>query len=418
MKRSLLFLGIAALAFSISSCKKYKDKEVYANCPVYMDYEDFRNSFELQSPTMIENAGNIYVHNNYIFINDIDKGIQIYDNLDPYNCYPIGFLNIPGNTQMAVNNSTLYADSFMDLLTIDISNIHDPKLISRNQEVFSYSLPMINEGYPIADIDKSQGVVIDWEVKKTKEVSGFMAKFNVKDCSDCDAQEIETKNAVSANVNLAGSMSQFAIIDNHLYALDGMDIKSFNVANPNNTIDGATRRTWAEPETFFPHGDMLMVGTTTGLMIYDASADRDQPVHVSTFEHVESCDPVVADGDYAYVTLRSGSDCGGEINELQVVDISDPYWPTLASDFDMYDPHGLAKDGNLLFICDGDEGLKIFDCTSPEGVGYLQMYQYENIQTKDIIAHNGVAIMIAENGIYLYDYTDPGNIFEINGIVF
>src|SRR5690606_17498207 len=112
----------------------------------------------------------------------------------------------------------LYADSFMDLVSIDISNINDPKIKDREVDVFSYSLPMINEGFPIADIDKSKGVVVEWKIEKTKEVSGFLAKFNAKDCAECETEEIDTKSAVSsARVNLAGSMSQFAIIDNYLY---------------------------------------------------------------------------------------------------------------------------------------------------------------------------------------------------------
>ena len=419
MKRSLLLFGIATvLALSFSSCKKYKNKEVYANVPVYMDYDSFRNSFEYKQGTMMQNAGNIYVYNQYILISDIDRGIHIFNNSNPADPYAMGFMVIPGNTQMAVKGDVLYADSFMDLVVIDLSDIGNPTLIDREEDVFSYSLPMIHEGYPIADIDKSQGVVVEWNIEKTKEVSGLLAKFNVKDCPDCGTEEVETKNAVSARVNLAGSMSQFAIIDNYLYALDIMDIKSFDITNAQDPVPGSARRTWAEPETLFPHGNYLMVGTTTGMMIYNAEADRLQPTHVSTYEHVESCDPVVADGDYAYVTLRSGSDCAGDINELQVVDISDPYWPTQEEDFEMFDPHGLAKDGNMLFICDGDAGLKIFNATDPSNCGNQMMYQYHDIKTKDIILNNGLAIMIAEDGIYQYDYNDPGNIHYVSMFYF
>ena len=411
MKRTLLFLlGLTVLVGSLSSCKKYKNKEVYANVPVYMDYGTFRNSFEFKQGTMMKNAGNVYVHGNYILINDIDRGIHIFDNSNPSDPYSIGFMNIPGNTQMAVKGDRLYANSFMDLLVIDISDIHNPKLIEREMEVFSYCLPMTNDGYPIADIDKSQGVVVAWNIEKTKEVSGFMAKFNVKDCADCNKEEVDTKAAVSARVDLAGSMSKFAIIGDYLYCLDRVDIKSFNIANPQNVVPGSTKRTWAEPETLFPHGDYLMVGTTTGMMIYNAAANREMPEHTSTYEHVESCDPVITDGNYAYVTLRSGSDCGGDVNQLQVVDISNMSNPSSVAQFDMTDPHGLSKDGNLLFLCDGNQGLKIFNSSNPSNVGNMMTYQYSDIQSKDIILTNGLAIMIAEEGIYEYHYTPSGSV--------
>jgi hypothetical protein len=277
---------------------------------------------------------------------------------------------------------------------------------------------MIDEGYPVADIDKSQGVVINWTIEKTKEVSGFMSKFNVKDCADCGSEEVDTKSAVSARTNLAGSMSQFAIMDNYLYCLDISDIKSFNVSSPTNTILGSARRTWAEPETLFPGGDYLYVGTTTGMMIYDVAANRVLPEHVSTLEHVRSCDPVVVDEDFAYITLRSGSDCGGDINQLQVADVSNKYFPDVENTFNLYDPHGLAIDENLLFVCDGDDGLKIFNASIPSDVGDSELYHYPEIKTRDIILNNGLAIMIAEDGVYQYDYTDPNNIFYVGGLFF
>jgi len=36
MKKAILFLGLAFLVGSLNSCKKYKNKEVYANVPVYL----------------------------------------------------------------------------------------------------------------------------------------------------------------------------------------------------------------------------------------------------------------------------------------------------------------------------------------------------------------------------------------------
>lgn len=421
MKRSLLFLGLAIMLGSITSCKKYSDKEVYANVPVYMDWDSFRNSYQFEPGLhILENAGNIYVHDNFVLINDIDKGIHVFDNLNPSDPTPVGFMKIPGNTQMAAKGNTLYADSFTDLLVINISNMNDPQLISREKDVFTYSLPMIDEGYPVADIDKSQGVVVEWNIEKTKEVSGFMAKFNVKDCPDCGTEEVETKSAVSSRVNLGGSMSQFTIVDDWLYCIDVSDIKSFNVTNATQIVQGSVRRTWAEPETLFPdaNGGFMYVGTTTGMMIYDCAANRSMPEHIATAEHVRSCDPVVTEGNYAYVTVRSGADCGGDINQLQVWDIADRSNPSIVDSWDLFDPHGLAIGDNKLWVCDGDDGLRIFNASNPETVGNLQAYHYHDIKTRDIILNNGLAIMIAEDGLYQYDYSNPQDIHYVGGLFF
>ncbi|MEX1002496.1 MAG: hypothetical protein WDZ35_10320 [Crocinitomicaceae bacterium] len=418
MKKALLFLGIATLLLSFNSCKKYKNKEVYANVPVYMDYESFRNSFAFQQGVPVENAGNIFLHNHYILISDTDKGIHVYDNSEPQYPVHLGFMNIPGNTQMAVKGNLLYADSFIDLVVIDLSNMSAPQLISRMENVFTYSLPAIDEKYPVADIYKDKGVVIDWNIEKTKEVSGFMNKVNVADCDGCGKEEVETKSAVTARVNLAGSRSQFAIVDNYLYTIDMASIKSFNISSPSSPSFGGEKTTWAELETMISEGDHLFLGTTTGMLIYDTEGNRDFPVKVSEIEHVESCDPVIVVGDYAYLTLRSGNDCGGEVNEFQVIDVSDRKSPTHKKSFDMYDPHGLGADGDLLFICDGSDGLKIFDISDPEMAGYHQLYFFPEIQSSDIILHNGLAIMIAEEGIYQYDYSDPSAIYMINMLYF
>jgi hypothetical protein len=423
MKRLVLLLSLAVLATTFNSCKKYKNKEVYANVPVYMDYTSFRNSFEyIPGGVPLEMAGNLFIHNNYILVNDMDKGIHIVDNSDPVNPWVTGFIKIIGNTQMAMQGHYLYANSFMDLLVIDMSNIYEPKLVSRSYDMFNYSLPMINDNYPVADIDKSQGVVVDFNIEKTKDVSGFLAKMFVSDCPECDGQEVEvadmaTKSPITSaggRINLAGSMAQFAIIDNYLYALDQNEIRSFDISNPTSPAFGGRTKTFAEAETLFPVDDLLFMGTTTGMKIYDTSGDRVSPNEVSEVEHVESCDPVVVQDDYAYVTLRSNDQCGGTVNEFQVIDISNINWPKHKRSYNMTNPHGLGVDGNLLFICDGEDGLKIFDTTDPVKAGKNQLYHFPEIQTVDIIPNNGTAIMIAEDGIYQYDYTNPGNIYMLS----
>lgn len=416
MKNTLLILSLAILAGSFSSCKKYKNKEVYANVPVYMDYEEFRSSFSFKKQEPLENPGNIYLHNQYIFVCDEDKGIHVLDNSDPTLPHKLGFMKIYGNTQIAIKDHYLYANSFMDLLVIDIATVTNPILVSRLEDVFTYSTPGTDDQYPVANVYKDKGVVVDWEIEKTKDVSGFMNKFFVSDCEECESSqsEMQVKAASSIRVNLAGSRSKFAIIDNYLYALDMTEIKSFNISNAQNPVFGSRKNTWVEPETLFPDGQHLFVGTTTGMMIYDTEGNKNSPKYISEMEHVRSCDPVVVQDDYAYITLRSGSDCGGDINELQVIDITNRKWPKHKESFDMYDPHGLAVDGNLLFVCDGAEGLKVFNNYDPEDSGDDLLFQDNGIQASDVILNNGMAVMVAEDGIYQYNYTNWQNIYLVS----
>ena len=57
-----------------------------------------------------------------------------------------------------------------------------------------------------------------------------------------------------------------------------------------------------------------------------------------------SCNPVMIDGKYAYVTLRSGRTCSGGANALEVIDLTNFNQPRLVSAFAMFSPQGLGAE--------------------------------------------------------------------------
>jgi hypothetical protein len=140
----------------------------------------------------------------------------------------------------------------------------------------------------------------------------------------------------------------------------------------------------------------------------------DDPSLVGQFSHVQSCDPVIADDDYAYVTLRTGSACFGTTNQLDVLQLNSFTNPSLVKSYPFTNPHGLSKDGNLLFICDGSDGLKIYNASD---VSHLKLIkQFSNIETYDVIAYDHIALVVAKDGLYQYDYSDANNIHLISKI--
>jgi hypothetical protein len=138
--------------------------------------------------------------------------------------------------------------------------------------------------------------------------------------------------------------------------------------------------------------------------------DPANPVKVSTYEHVRSCDPVVVSGNTAYVTLRSGTQCEGFTNQLEVIDVADWSSPQLVKIYPMSNPHGLGIDKSLLFICDGNAGLKIYDATDQQNIDKHLIKHYENIHAFDVIPFNNVLMLIGADGIFQYDYSDPTKI--------
>jgi hypothetical protein len=82
----------------------------------------------------------------------------------------------------------------------------------------------------------------------------------------------------------------------------------------------------------------------------------------------------------------------------------------------MYGPQGLGIDGDLLFICDGDAGLKIYDASDPMDITQHLVASFPSINAYDVIPMNNYLFMIGEKGFMLYDYSNIQNIKQIGFI--
>ena len=77
------------------------------------------------------------------------------------------------------------------------------------------------------------------------------------------------------------------------------------------------------------------------MLVYGIQDTRN-PAFFSRIDHFRSCDPVVADQDFAYVTLRGGTNCFTDRNELQIISLEDPKNLEVVSRQILFNPHGLA----------------------------------------------------------------------------
>lgn len=199
-----------------------------------------------------------------------------------------------------------------------------------------------------------------------------------------------------------GSMTRFAIHGNYLYLADHMMIQVFNIGN-SEFVKVRDTQVGVGLETIFARGQYLYLGANDAMYIYSI-ADPEDPKFVFRYSHIISCDPVVVQGNRAYVTLRSGSFCNRGANALEIIDISDPYHPVLVANYPMASPHGLGVDGNKLFLCEGAFGLKMFDISNEVDIQLVQTI--ETIHAYDVIPRNGLLILTGEDGVFQFDYTD------------
>ncbi len=414
-------IAILTLAASLSGCMdKTIEKITYtANVPVYMSYTEFRNSFTKSEPKEISKPGKIYFKDNYLFVNEVQKGIHVIDNSDPANPKKVAFYEIIGNVDIAIKGSILYADSYIDLVAIDITDINKPKEVGRLSNIFPEIVPEGDNWYPYVNVDKSKGVIVDWEVKNvTEEVEENsdwgMWKYG-RDIVFAATMENGGGNW-SSGAGTGGSMARFMLNDDNLYLIaHPWMLKTVDVKTPDkmNIIDSL--QIPRNMETLYKLNDKLFIGTTNGMLIYDISKST-KPEYISSYDHITSCDPVVADEKYAYVTLRAGTRCGNGRNVLDVIDISSITNPYLVKSYPMFNPYGLGIDGNLLFVCDGKAGLKIYDRSDPLAIIQNQLAHYPDFDTYDVIPVNGILMLVGQDGIFQYDYTDPLNIKQISFI--
>src|SRR5690606_17499553 len=354
-------------------------------------------------------------------INEPSEGIHVIDNRNPKAPKPVKFINIPGNHELAINGSTLFADSYMDLLSFEISDLNNIQLIGRKEDLFSaYS----GGGFYV---NPEQGILTSWE-RKEKHIEiaacdvaiqpwgGFYYQDGIA-VPLYAAEGFNSKAAVAPGTGsgpgLGGSLARMTINAGHLYFLDASYLKTIAIENPANPIPvDSLLLTW-DIETIFPYKDKLFVGSQAGMHIVDVSTPTD-PSLITTYAHIVSCDPVVVSDDYAYVTLRSsnavaggwGMPCTGFDDRLEIVDIRNLQAPSLLMSYPMTNPHGLGIDDTMLFVCDGNDGLKVYDVTDKLKLDKNMVAHYPFMKALDVIPYNNVVMMISEEGLYQYDYSN------------
>jgi hypothetical protein len=210
-----------------------------------------------------------------------------------------------------------------------------------------------------------------------------------------------------------GSMARFAITKNHLYIVDFSSLKYFDLEDALNPEYVGTINIEDGIETIFAKGDNLFLGARAGMHIFDISNPK-KPEKVSVYRHIVSCDPVVVSGDYAFVTLRAGTRCGGGNNVLDIIDISNLSNPTLKYTVNMDSPYGLGIADSLLFVCEGNRGLKIFNVRQPENPGFFT--QIDTIHGYDVIplVDHKILIVSGNSGIHQYDFSNPEKILLLS----
>ncbi|HEV3412517.1 MAG TPA: hypothetical protein VG101_08560 [Puia sp.] len=415
---SPLLPGVAAVVGALlllPGCLKDHITESYkVLSPVYELRSTVLAGINGDPGTPVSQPGQIYVKGSYIFLNDAEKGIHVIDNSDPSHPVQTAFLKIPGNLNIGIRNNILYADMYADVLAIDISNIHQVKVVGALRNFFSMRIYNPDTNY----------VVANWIVKDTsfRVVPRGLALIPhtifygyggpVPGGIDL-AYAASSSSTTQSGTGTAGSNAVMTLVGDYLYAIpESHSLGIVHVADSSNPAAISEVFGGYDLETIFPIQDKLLLGSKEGVFAYSIS-DPTQPTEIGEFTHGTACDPVIANSNYAYVTLHAGTSCGGSANELDILDAQNIAAAFLIRIYPMTSPTGLCLDGSLLFVCD-QSVVKVFDATDPGNLKLLSSVPVNS--PNDVIAANHVMLVVAADGLYQFDYTDPGNVSRLSYI--
>lgn len=400
--KNTIFIFVSCFLSLFLSCESDDvsgEKAIFA-VPIVKSLTEIRNSVTVLPAKQTDSEGKIYVSENYLFYIAKEEGIHIFDNANPELPVNIAFIAVEGVHDIAVKGNYLYADNYVDLLVFDISNSSTITLIEtvENAITFSPTYPETAEFYDSTIVVNSGEILTHFKLETRSRPEGQDLIYAIDALAS-----FESNNGNS--VGTGGSYARFQINNNALYTIDSFQLNVFNITNPENTFfDKAIYMTqWfsgGQFETLFKQKEFLFVGATNGMHIVNA-VDEFNPYFISSFSHATACDPVVVFQNTAYITVRGGTTCGAIEDQVNVIDITDITNPTLISTRLLNQPYGLGIQNQILYVCCGSQGLKVFDAANSTNLSLVNTY---NDNVTDVIPLSSHLIAVGNNTIIQYNY--------------
>lgn len=133
--------------------------------PIY----DSTNSSKLikaTAPRPIKKGGRIYIKDSMLYQVEQGRGIHAINIAKKDAPVKLGFLEVVGAQEMAIIGDVLYTNNLNDLVAIDITQIHNPRVVDRISGAFH----IFDAAYPPGAgwyecIDSKKGKVVGWEMK-------------------------------------------------------------------------------------------------------------------------------------------------------------------------------------------------------------------------------------------------------------
>lgn len=166
MKKIILFLFLSISTLVLNGCFGYCDDcsqniQTDPYKAVILERSVFESSVKTLSNQNIIKSGKIYIKDNLMFVNDVNKGFHVYNYSNPQNPIKIGFIQILGATDLSIRNNVIYINQAVDLVTLTYNPTNNSIVVNhRNKNVFPQKNSP-NGTFPYVTVNQ---IVVDWKL--------------------------------------------------------------------------------------------------------------------------------------------------------------------------------------------------------------------------------------------------------------
>lgn len=318
---------------------------------------------------------NIWINDTLFLVADRDNGVQVYSVQSAQN--PKYLSTIPVNRNSGV------------------ASVNDLVFVNSNDSIVAYKIGA-------SGINQYQGGIKLHPHPYYNDV--YLEGGPSRSFFSCGSPVYVDASAEN-KTNGGGSMSVFSVSDTFLYYIDNSNLYTVSFSNPKEMkVLSTVSIGWGDIETIFPSGKYLFIGGRQGMYIYNRF-DPSSPKYEGMISHFKSCDPVVVRGATAYVTLRSGTTCGGSRDILMSVDISNVNAPQILREIDCKTPYGLTVKDSLLYVANGWNGMSLYKCSNPYNLELIK--SWDTYYAQDFIWDRDILYVMGLEDIKILDVADP-----------
>lgn len=367
--------------------------------------------------------------NDMLFLSCEEDGFRILDISNINNVYEIGSCS-SGNYIYSTDvvGDTAYLVGFEGLYIFDISNPSSPVELGNQQFIYGTDIKVQGDyAYLVGDmmeiVNISDPSYITFEAYVG--TSCYPYSIDIKDnyayvgghfwCSSWypGVSVVDISNPSLANevgyCQLRGNVNKVSVLDDYVLAASS-GIRLIDCSNPASPFEAAHSENVGFCELMAKSDQYLYLMDTFGLRVVDISMPEN-PLEISKLDINEYISDVVTYEQTIYALTYNYWD----ERTVQIIDMSDPYNPTIAGIIDSLYCSDIEVGNELLFLCDYSSGLRIYSIEDPLNPVEIGL---SNQNTGNCIAVSGNIVfyyLVESTGmIKTIDVTNPSNPVQLS----